>query len=88
MTESNQTTETQDATASDLKALLAGRYVIAGIYHKSNGDGSMNYQHVANIFEAENEDEAIGKAVKRWANDFPEHSLFLRPLVINLQESS
>jgi transcriptional accessory protein Tex/SPT6 len=64
------------------------KYMVAGIYQKAEKDGGTHFNHIMQTFEASSEHEAIGKAVETWAEAFPDHSLFLKPLVEELQDNS
>lgn len=69
---------------SAVDAIVMQKFVVAGIYEMNKSNGVKNFQHVAVKVEAINKEEAIGKAITKWSDDFPDHSLFLRPLVVDV----
>lgn len=61
------------------------KFAVGAIYEKEKEYGVKNVQHVLNIFEANTKEEAIGKAILKWSDDLPDYSMFLRPLVIEIE---
>jgi hypothetical protein len=81
---SNIKNKIKGKAASAVDAHVMRKFVVAGIYEMDKGNDVKNFRHVAVKIDAISKEEAMGKAITKWSDDFPNYSLFLRPLVVDI----
>lgn len=62
------------------------RFVVSGVFIKENGHCNLNIQNKLTYIIADSKEEAIGIFTKEGFEQFPQHSLFIIPTILNLNE--